>query len=41
MLLNILAFRWLFHVPILAPASACAYGDADTTVLVLPPQAWL
>jgi hypothetical protein len=40
MLLNI-AFRWLLHVPILAPASADAYGDADTTVLVLPPQAWL
>ena len=34
-LLGVLAFRWLFHVPILAPASAGAYGDADTTVLVL------
>ncbi len=33
-LLGVLAFRWLFHVPILAPASAGAYGDADTTVLV-------
>jgi len=34
-LLGVLAFRWLFHVPILAPASAGAYGDADTTVMVL------
>jgi hypothetical protein len=33
-LLGVLAFRWLFHVPILAPASAGAYGDANTTVLV-------
>ena len=33
-LLGVLAFRWLFHVPILAPVSAGAYGDADTTVLV-------
>ncbi len=34
-LLGVLTFRWLFHVPILAPASAGAYGDADTTVMVL------
>ena len=34
-LLGIVAFRWLFHVPILAPATAGAYGDADTTVMVL------
>jgi len=34
-LLGILAFRWLFHVPILAPATAGAYGDVDTTVMVL------
>jgi Family of unknown function (DUF6069) len=34
-LLGVLAFRWLFHVPILAPASAGAYGDANTTVLVI------
>jgi len=33
-LLGVLAFRWLFHVPILAPASDGAYGDADTTILV-------
>jgi len=33
-LLGVLAFRWLFHVPILAPASAGAYGDANTTVMV-------
>jgi len=33
-LLGILAFRWLFDVPILAPASAGAYGDADTTAYV-------
>ena len=33
-LLGVLAFRWLFHVPILAPASDGAYGDANTTVLV-------
>lgn len=33
-LLGVLAFRWLFHVPILAPASNGAYGDADTTVMV-------
>lgn len=34
-LLGILAFRWLFDVPILAPASAGAYGDAQTTEYVL------
>jgi hypothetical protein len=34
-LLGVLAFRWLFHIPILAPASDGAYGDADTTALVL------
>ena len=33
-LLGVLAFRWLFHIPILAPASDGAYGDADTTALV-------
>ena len=33
-LLGVLAFRWLFHVPILAPAGAGAYGDANTTALV-------
>ena len=33
-LLGVLTFRWLFHVAILAPASAGAYGDADTTVMV-------
>ncbi len=33
-LLGVLAFRWLFHVPILAPASDGAYGDADTTIVV-------
>ena len=34
-LLGVLAFRWLFHVPILAPADNGAYGNADTTVMVL------
>jgi len=34
-LLGVLAFRWLFHIPILAPASDGAYGNADTTVMVL------
>ena len=34
-LLGVLAFRWLFDVPILAPASAGAYGDAQTTEYVL------
>ena len=33
-LLGVLAFRWLFHVSILAPASNGAYGDANTTVMV-------
>ena len=34
-LLGVLAFRWLFDVPILAPESAGAYGEADTTAYVL------
>ncbi len=34
-LLGILAFRWLFDVPVLAPASAGGYGDARTTEYVL------
>jgi Family of unknown function (DUF6069) len=34
-LLGVLAFRWLFNIPILAPASDGAYGDANTTVMVL------
>jgi Family of unknown function (DUF6069) len=30
-----LACRWLFHIPILAPAKDGAYGDAHTTGFVL------
>jgi hypothetical protein len=33
-LLGVLAFRWLFNVPILAPQSAGAYGGAHTTEIV-------
>lgn len=32
---GVLASRWLFHVPILAPKQDGAYGDAHTTGLVL------
>lgn len=32
---GVLASRWLFHVPILAPRRDGAYGDAHTTGLVL------
>jgi hypothetical protein len=34
-LVGVLAFRWLFGVPILAPHGAGAYGDAHTTEYVL------
>ena len=40
-LLGVLAFRWLFHVPILAPASAGSYGERRHDGPGLPPQAWL
>lgn len=34
-LVGVLACRWLFNIPILAPRRAGAYGDAHTTTLVL------
>lgn len=34
-LLGVLAFRWLFGVPILGPRSDGAYGDVHTTEFVL------
>src|SRR5216684_5319529 len=34
-LVGVLAWRWLFGVPILAPKSDGAYGDVRTTVYVL------
>jgi len=34
-LVGVLACRWLFNIPILAPRHAGAYGDAHTTTLVL------
>jgi hypothetical protein len=34
-LVGVLASRWLFNVPILAPKRDGAYGDANTTTLVL------
>jgi hypothetical protein len=34
-LVGVLACRWLFGIPILAPQQAGAYGDAHTTDLVL------
>lgn len=34
-LVGVLAFRWLFGIPILAPRRAGAYGDAHTTGAVL------
>jgi len=34
-LVGVLAFRWLFNIPILAPKGDGAYGDANTTNFVL------
>jgi hypothetical protein len=34
-LVGVLACRWLFNIPILAPRRAGAYGDVHTTTLVL------
>jgi hypothetical protein len=34
-LVGVLACRWLFNIPILAPRHAGAYGDAHTTTLVI------
>ena len=34
-LVGVLACRWLFNIPMLAPSGAGAYGDAHTTTVVL------
>jgi hypothetical protein len=34
-LVGVLACRWLFNIPILAPRRDGAYGDAHTTTLIL------
>jgi len=34
-LVGVLACRWLFNIPILAPRHDGAYGDAHTTTLIL------
>jgi hypothetical protein len=36
-LVGVLACRWLFNIPILAPRHDGAYGDAHTTTLILVP----
>jgi Family of unknown function (DUF6069) len=34
-LVGVLACRWLFNIPMLAPSGAGAYGDVHTTTVVL------